>query len=306
MMGVSAGPLPEPRALPPEPADFDEFWRATREELSKPPLSWRVHRRYDDPRLGRRVEELTFDSSTGERAFAWLTYPRATPATRGMVVGHGYAGRPDGPDEYAPVPGAAKIFPCAPGLPRSLSDTIPAASREHVLHGIGSRETYVHRFCAADVWRAASVLLERFPDLERLDYSGGSFGGGIGALALPWDDRFDRAHLSLPSFGHHPMRLRVPCTGSGEAVRRRVASDPAVREVLGYFDAATAATRIGIPTFVSAARRDPAVPPVGQFAVYHALAGPKRLFVLSGGHMTYPSQPDELAARDRELAAFFA
>jgi cephalosporin-C deacetylase len=303
---MSDGPLPEPPAPPPEPHDFDAFWRATREELTRPPLSWRVHRRYDDARLGRRVEELTFDSSTGERAFAWLTYRHDGQATRGMVVSHGYQGRPDGPDEYAPAPEAAKIFPCAPGLPRSRSSTIPAVVSEHVLHGIEARETYVHRFCAADIWRAASVLLERFPGIERLDYNGGSFGGGVGALALPWDDRFHRAHFNLPSFGHHPLRLRVPCTGSGEAVRRHLARRPEVRDVLGYFDAATAATRLRIPAFVSVARRDPAVPPVGQFAVYHALAGPKRLYVLSAGHMPYPTEAAELAARDRELAAFFA
>jgi cephalosporin-C deacetylase len=76
--------------------------------------------------------------------------------------------------------------------------------------------------------------------------------------------------------------------------------------VLGYFDAATAATRIRIPTFVSVARHDRAVPPVGQFAVYHALAGPKQLYVLSAGHMSYPTEVAELAARDRELARFLA
>ena len=53
---------------------------------------------------------------------------------------------------------------------------------------------------------------------RRLDYMGISFGGGIGALALPWDERFHRAHLNVPSFGHHPLRLTLPepdTTGSG-------------------------------------------------------------------------------------------
>src|SRR5687768_11576670 len=109
---MRVGPLPDPPAPPPDPDDFDSFWRDTREELTKPPLTWQIHRRYDDANLGRRVEELTFDSSTGERAFAWLTYPRGAEVSRGMVVSHGYQGRPDGPDEYAPAPSAAKIFPC--------------------------------------------------------------------------------------------------------------------------------------------------------------------------------------------------
>jgi cephalosporin-C deacetylase len=298
--------LREPPPAPPEPDDFDEFWRSTREELTGAPLRWRVEREYDDARLGRRVQEVTFDSSTGERAFAWITYPFRGPISTGMVISHGYQGRPDGPDEYAPAPRAAKIFPCAPGLPRSFSATIPAEAARHVLHGIESRETYVHRFCVADVWRAASLLLERFPGIGRpLDYAGGSFGGGIGALALPWDERFGRAHLWIPSFGHYPLRLREPCAGSGEAVRLLLEREPRLRPVLDYFDAAIAAARIRIPVYVSAARRDPAVPPPGQFAIFHALAGPKRLYVLSAGHMAYPTEAQEYAARDRELADFF-
>jgi cephalosporin-C deacetylase len=292
---------------PPAPPDFDDFWRSTHAELTKAPLRWRVEREYDDARLGRRVEEVTFESATGERAFAWITYPSGSTIRRGVVIGHGYQGRDDGPDEYVPIPSAAKIFPCAPGLPRSRSATIPAAPAEHVLHGIRSRETYVHRFCAADVWRAGSVLLRRFPSIEApLDYAGGSFGGGIGALALPWDGRFGRAHLYLPSFGHHPVRLRQPCTGSGEAVRQAVAREPSLRAVLAYFDAATAATRIRIPVYVSVARRDPAVPPLGQLAVFQALSGPKHLYVLTAGHMRYDGEAAELADRDRELADFFA
>ena len=86
------------------------------------------------------------------------------------------------------------------------------------------------------------------PERSRIDGvpDEASFGGGVGALALPWDDRFGAAHLNLPSFGHYPLRLTMPCIGSGEAVRRYHAEHPDVLDVLRYFDAATAATRIEI------------------------------------------------------------
>lgn len=296
-------PPPPPLA---EPDDFDAFWRSTREELMDAPLDWRVESSHEKERL--LVEEVTFRSSTGERAVAWITYPVDGEFTRGVVESHGYDGRSYGPDSNPhPPAGAARIYPCAPGLPRSYSATIPAAKAEHVLHGIRSRDTYVLRYCVADIWRAASVLSERFPHLEGgLDYVGVSFGGGIGALALPWDERFRRAHLHLPTFGHYPLRLSQPCSGSGEAVRRLVAREPQLRGVLAYFDAAIAATRIRIPVHVSAAQRDPSVPPGGQFAVYHALPGPKRLFVPSAGHMAYDEEVAETAARFRDVAEFFA
>jgi cephalosporin-C deacetylase len=190
------------------------------------------------------------------------------------------------------------IFPCARGQSRSRQPDIPELAAGHVLQGIASRETYVHGGCAADIWCAASALQALVPETAPcLDYIGGSFGGGIGALALPWDDRFHAAHLSVPSFGNHPLRLTLPCTGSGESVRLYHREHAEVVEVLRYFDAATAARHIRIPVLVAAALFDPAVPPPGQFAVYNALPGPKKLFVLSAGHFDHPGT----AAEDRRL-----
>ncbi|QNA93107.1 hypothetical protein G4G29_13565 [Microbacterium sp. Se63.02b] len=147
-----------------------------------------------------------------------------------------------------------------------------------MLAGIAHRDTYSHRFSAADVWRAATVLLDMAPAVTgALDFSGGSFGGGIGAMALPWDDRFRRAALDVPSFGNHDVRLSRRCTGSGEAVREHLRDHPEARPVLDYFDAATAARRLRIPVHVSAALLDPAVDPRGSSpSTTHCPAPPTR------------------------------
>ncbi|MBN8219232.1 MAG: acetylxylan esterase, partial [Spirochaetes bacterium] len=151
--------------------------------------------------------------------------------------------------------------------------------------------------CAASLWSAATALLETWPRLaDRLYYEGGSFGGGMGALMLPWDARYRRAVLVVPTFGNHPVRLECPCVGSGESVRRWHRGHPEVTEVLPYYDAATAAKRIRIPVLCAPALFDPAVPPPGQFSVANALAGPKRLFVFSAGHHDHPSLLPEQAA----------
>ena len=140
---------------------------------------------------------------------------------------------------------------------------------------------------------------------RRLDYLGISFGGGVGALALPWDERFHRAHLNVPSFGHHPLRLNCPCVGSGEAVRAYQRRTGRALETLRYFDAAVAARHLRIPLHVAAARFDPAVPPPGQFAIYNALAGHRELFVLRAGHFDHPGATAENARLWDALAYFF-
>lgn len=284
----SLSALLAPPPLTAEPADFDGFWQETFEAFGTGAVDWQTARELE-PSDTHRVSEIRFHSSAGEYSVAFVMVPHARSAIRrGLVIGHGYGGR-TGPDMERVPPDTAAILPCAPGTHSGVHSRFPSDPDEHVLSGIAHRETYSHRFAAADVWRAATVLTDIAPEVAgALDFSGGSFGGGIGAMALPWDARFRRAVLDVPSFGNHTIRLTRRCTGSGEAVRRHVQRHPEARAVLAYFDAETAARRLHIPVHVSAAVRDPAVDPRGQFAVYHALPGPRRLGVRAYGHLAGP------------------
>jgi cephalosporin-C deacetylase len=281
---------------PPEPADFADFWRASHAAAREVPVNATVEG--EGPGTAQwRVLLVRFSSTEGSRLGGWLVLPRQGPVRQGVVVGHGYGGRAE-PALAECAAGSATLFFCSRGFDRSATPAVPGLFDEHVVHGIARRDSYAHRGAAADVWSSASALLELVPETAgRLLYAGGSFGGGIGALALPWDPRFAGAHLDVPSFGNHPLRVTLRCTGSGEAVRRHVAAHPEALQVLAYFDAATAARHLRIPTHVSAALFDPAVPPAGQFAVFNSLAGPRRLFVRQAGHLQHPGLADE----DREV-----
>ena len=284
----SLGALLVPTPEQPEPDDFDRFWQSTFAEFGTGAVAWRTVQERDATPT-HRVTEIRFDSSADEPATAFVMVPHAASAIRrGLVVGHGYGGR-TGPDVERVPADTAAIFPCAPGTHPDAPSRFPALPAEHVLAGIAHRDTYSLRFAAADVWRAATVLLDLAPPAAgALDFSGSSFGGGIGAMALPWDARFRRAALDVPSFGAHAIRLTRRCTGSGEAVRTHLRTHPEARSTLDYHDAATAARRLRIPVHVGATVLDPAVDPRGQFAVYHALSGPRRLTVRANGHIDGP------------------
>jgi len=286
---------------PAGPPDFAAFWQQTYMQCRQIPL--RLDRRQvpcSNPAIN--LYEIEYDSWDGGRIGAWLTIPADGKINRGLVVGHGYGGRAE-PSLTTPPPAEVAIQFCARGFHRSARADLPADAGRHVLHGIGNRATYIIRGCVADLWGAATALIELYPaTAQRLHYYGSSFGGGLGALALPWDNRFQKAFLDVPTFGNHPLRVTLLCGGSGAAVRQYYQHHPAVLEVLAYFDAATAARFITIPVFVAAALADPAVPPPGQFAVYNALAGPKQLFVRQAAH---PDQPDDNARVSPALAAWF-
>jgi cephalosporin-C deacetylase len=290
---------------PAPPADFADFWQtryaralAVQPDLDMREVSLAGYEKY-------RVFEVEYSSLDGFRVGGWVTVPRELEPRRIMVVGHGYGGR-GAPEPKLPGPPAAAIYPCARGFNRSARPDLPDTANVHVLHGIEDRDSYLNGYCAADLWAAGSAMLAWLPQLAgRLDYLGVSFGGGLGALMLPWDGRYRRAYLEVPTFGNHPLRVTLPCVGSGEAVRLLHQRRPGVLDVLAYFDAAAAARFMRLPVMVGAAKFDPSVPPPGQFAVYNALAGPRQLLVQQAGHFDHPQALGEAVMTFNTVSAWF-
>jgi len=293
--------------LPPQPPeDFASFWQQRFAAVLK---------HAPEPRLapsGQQtanhvVFDLCFDSTDEVLIGGWLLVPKRGLVRRGLVFGHGYGGC-SLPDEILPVEGAVQLFPCLRGIGRSPMAGVSPDPNFHVLHNIQDRQRYILGGCVADVWLAVSSLLELFPEVAgQVGYSGISFGGGIGALAVPWDARVARLHLHVPTFGHQALRLTLPCVGSGESVRNfRPLPGFHTIDTLAYYDAASAARHLRIPTLVAAAMFDPAVPPPGQFAVFNAIAEPlRRLFVLQAGHFDEAGQAPRLLQMQQEVASFF-
>ncbi|HWV79075.1 MAG TPA: acetylesterase [Isoptericola sp.] len=301
-------------AVPPaaEPEGFADLWRSWHAAARAVPADVVA-----EP-LGRQgahdVSVVTFTADGGLRLRAWLALPVDAPVRVGIVHGHGYGGREAPSFERVPRD-AAVIFPVARGL-GALNAGLgaPDVSSAHVLAGIERVETYVLGRCAVDLWHAATALQEVLgtwsstvtgvPAGLPLYYVGTSFGGGVGALAVPWDDRFVGATLEVPSFGQYDERLAVPCTGSGEAQRTHVAAHPEARAVLALTDASVAATYLRVPTRVECALWDTHVPPPGQFGVAAGVRAAQRagtgaeleLAVHSAGHAEYPGQAREMAA----------
>ncbi len=292
---------------PPQgPPGFDAFWRArhTRaravdprpqltESASQHP-AWQVH-------------DITYPSTDAFPIGGWLMRPRSGPVRRGLVVGHGYGGR-DGPDFDIPVTETAVLFPCFRGLSRSRRPPISDDPAWHVLDNIESPERYILGGCVEDLWVAVSVLVSLHPEVDgRIGYAGLSFGGGIGALAIPFDDRIDRGHLEVPTFGNMPVWLSLPTTGSGQSVQRYRETHPAVLDTLALFDAGTAAMRIQKPMLMAVARFDPAVAPPCQFSVANALptSTPHETVILDAGHVDYPGQEEQHALLSDKVRQFF-
>lgn len=289
---------------PPEPEGFEAFWRLRHQRaLAVEPQIALTPSAY--VRAGFRVWDMAYRSTDDFPIHGWLLEPDGKGADYGFVVGHGYGGI-NAPDFALPCPRAAYLVPCFRGLCRSSRPPISTDPYWHVLHDIHLRDRYILGGCVEDVWTGVSALLQHLPGLTgKLGYMGISFGGGVGAFALAWDRRLVRGHLNVPSFGHQPLRLKLPTTGSAMAVQAFARTHDHVIETLAYYDAAVAARHIRQPMHVAAALFDPVVAPPGQFAIFNALTGDKRLFVLDAGHFDTPQRAPQEAALLAELGAFF-
>lgn len=235
---------------------------------------------------GRAVSLIELSGADGVRLRAWFVAAAASAGRAGVVHGHGYGGRERVDLRRVPADAAA-IFPVARGLGALNVDVGAPEDREaHVLTGLDDPDAYVIGLCARDLWLAADALVALVGEVP-LYYVGESFGGGLGALAVPWDARFVGATLIVPTFGQYDERLAVPCLGSGEMQRSWVKRHPEAREQLRLFDASTAALFLRVPVRVEAALWDQYVPPQGQFSVANAVRE-LELEVLPAGHAEYP------------------
>lgn len=294
-------------APPVPPEDFAMFWQHRYQQtltLNPSPklLPTGVHQH------GYEVFDLYYQTTDNLTIGGWLLVPEQQPIQRGIVVGHGYGGR-DTPDDHLGIANTVLLFPCFRGLSRSRCAGVSEEPQYHVLHDLDQRNQYILGGCVEDLWLAVTALLHLFPQCAgHIGYMGISFGGGIGALGVPWDHRVQKLHINVPSFGHHPLRLQFPTYGSAAAVQAYTSQHGYghVLAILQYYDAAVAATFAQQPLHAALAFFDPAVAPPGQYAIYNAWAGPKQLFQLEAGHFEYPNRAQQEQYLLHSIQHFFS
>lgn len=294
---------------PDEPEEFENFWQARRDRAMAVVPAPRLEKPGITTPKGWVGKTLRYTSTDGLELGGRVLWPEKGTPKRALIYGHGYGAPEAEPFPDFLPPDSVLVFPHARGLGLSRVKGIPSDPARHVLNGIESKDTYVHGGCVEDLWIAVSALLELFPKVAgHIGYLGISFGGGIGALALPWEPRVSRAHFNVPSFGNHPLRLTMKTFGSGEAIRQyaRRHGEEEVLKTLSYFDSAVAARRLKIPIHAALALFDPFVTPAGQFSIYNATPTEKNLFVLDAGHFEYADKSDQERSLREELLDFIS
>jgi cephalosporin-C deacetylase len=274
-----------------EPADFDEFWRATLAEAQGIDLNVRVQRVESVLSL-IDVYDITFRGAGGSDVKAWLRVPAGATGPLPTVVSYvGYGGGRGRPEESLTwvASGFAHLHMDTRGQGATWSvGATPDVSTGGpqipgvMTRGIQSRDDYYYRRLMVDAVRAVDVA-KQLPqvDPQRIAVAGGSQGGGL-ALAVaglrddlaavvafvPFLCDFARATLITDAYPYHEIvdYLRIH--------RDQAAS---VYGVLGNFDAVNHSRRASAPAHFSVAFMDPICPASTVYAAFNAYAGPKEI-----------------------------
>jgi cephalosporin-C deacetylase len=276
-----------------EPADFEDFWRATLDETRRYPLA----ARFEPFATGLKPVEtfdVTFNGFAGQPIKGWLLLPRSRPEPLpGVVEFVGYGGGRGHPVDWLlwSAAGYAHLVMDSRGqgsawLSGDTPDPEPAGSNPHypgfMTRGVLAPQSYYYRRLFADAVRAVEALrYHPAVDGERIAVTGGSQGGGIALAVAGLEPTVAALMADVPFLCHYRRATEITDAFPYAEIAKycQVHRDKVERvfETLAYFDGLHFAARATCPALFSAGLMDEVCPPSTVFAVYNHYAGPKAM-----------------------------
>ena len=146
---------------------------------------------------------------------------------------------------------------------------------------------------------AAAISAARAGARVILVERGGSLGGGMGAMCIPWDKRIHYGDLDVPTLGGRIV-LNYPCPPQtpGETRRQKALESEEGMRIIDFCNASAAAQFIRVPTLITPALSDPSVPPPGQFAVANSIPEEFRIMRIKEAGHAAPTEADKAMATE--------
>jgi cephalosporin-C deacetylase len=297
-LGASVAPEKIGPAIP-APKDFDAFWAAKLQALRKVPAQ-PVFTEKPSGKDGVDFGILRMDHLDGKHVWAQVARPRDVTGKKkypGLVILQWAS--PPYPlqkswvtDRAAEGWLAVNVEPhdVMPDQPQEYYDALPTELKNYNTIETRNRDkNYFLYMYLADI-RAVDYLASR-PDWDgrTLVVMGTSMGG----------------QQSLCAAGLHPkvtaMLINVPAgaDANGTAHGRRIGypfwdvNDPKVLETAQYFDTVNCAARVKVPSLVSMGFIDIATPPVGIWAVFNQIRGPKEAAPMPDSPHNHLATPEQ-------------
>jgi cephalosporin-C deacetylase len=310
-LGAAVSPEKIGPAIP-APADFDAFWSAKIAALRKVPAKPQLTGKPSD-KDGVDFAILRMNHVEGKHVWGQVAKPHDASKKKkypGLVILQWAS--PPYPLEKSWVTDraaegwlAVNIEPhdVMPDQPKEYYDALPAELKSYNSIETRNRDkNYFLYMYLADI-RAVDYLASR-PDWDgrTLVVMGTSMGG----------------QQSLCAAGLHPkvthMLINVPAgaDANGTAHGRKIGypfwdvNDPQVLKTAEYFDTVNCAARIKAPSLVSMGFIDTATPPVGIWAAFNAIKGPKEAAPMPESPHNHLATPEQSLPWTQRSAAWLS
>jgi len=289
-----AGAVASPEGIRPSapcPDDFDAFWKAKVEELSKVPANPQLTP-IDCGKTNLDYWHITMDNIRGTHSRGQLARPKSGEKFPAMLIVQ-WAGVYPLQQAWATEPAGSGWLALninAHDLPIDESPEFCRKQSEGPLKdyaaiGNDNRETSYFLRMYLSCYRAAQYLTER-PDWdgETLLVTGTSQGGMQTLMTAGLYPKVTAAiacvpagcDLTGPEAGRSPGWPGWYWSTNGK--------DPAkVREASRYYDVVNFAARIHCPVLVAVGLIDQTCPPAGVFAALNQVKGPKEILIMPNG-----------------------
>lgn len=286
------------------PADFDEFWKRTREEADSVAVACSRRPTAYQPLATHRVELLSMQGIAGELQ-GWIAVPTEGDSAPAFLWIPAYGRESHLPNEYSTRPGMVSMSINFFGHAAFHQEEY-RPERGYFADGVADPETWVFRRMAQDCLIAMRVLQAQ-PEADggRLAVAGLSQGGGMAIWTGVNSLEPKRVVADLPflsDMGNVLTRdvYRYPLKELGDFSKELPGGMDQILRTVSYFDTAHQATRLRLPTLVSLGEKDPAVRPDTVRTVYANLAAEdKKLIEYPTGHDWNP----EMLENNREFLA---
>lgn len=305
--GAAVAPR-EIRPSAPRPADFDRFWDRKIRELRAVPARPMLTPAASE-RAGVEYFTISMDLLNGRRVHGQLARPAREGKFPAMAIFQWAS--PPYPLEKSWVTDRAaqgwvvlNIEPhdVLPDQPKSYYDNLPRELKEYHKIGRDDRErSYFLQMYLSDI-RAVDYLASR-PDWngKTMVVTGTSMGGQQSLCTAAFHSAVTALVVHVPA-GADTLG---PLHGRASGYPNWPTDHPKVVRTSPYFDTVNCASRIKVPSLVSMGFVDTVTPPVGIWAAFNEIRGPKEVVPLVNAAHNHESTPEQQAAYTSRAVEWF-
>ncbi len=303
--------LKEYQGVNPRPADLDEFWDRSLDEMrSLDPQVELVPAEFQTPYA--ECFHLYFTGVGGARIHAQLLRPRDAPAEPhpAVLMFHGYSGSAGDWSQklgYVALGYTVAALDCRGqgGLSEDKGGVVGWTLRGHIVRGLdGPPDNLLFRHIFLDTAQLARIVMD-MPDVDenRVGATGGSQGGGLTLACAALEPRVKLAAPVYPFLCDYKRVWEIDLDVDAYAELRDYFRrfDPCheredeIFEKLGYIDVQYLCPRIRARVMLGMGLMDQICPPSTQFAAYNKIRSPKSLVIYPDfGHEGLPGHQDRI------------